>query len=181
MTVGRFHPPLQQGHYARMSISNGGSFGIVREVMGEVQGVTKEPTGDGLIAAAVVGHAPLVAVIEDEAIVMIGYQMLFESWGYRVVAAGSAEDVLAALPAEGSGPDVIIADYRLRDGQTGVAAIRTMQAAFGKAIPAILITGDTGAERLREAAASGLPILHKPVNGTQLRDLLLRSLLPAEN
>lgn len=158
---------------------SGGSAGMLREAMVDVGETVKDPMGDGMLAAAGVGHAPLVAVIEDEAIVMIGYQMLFESWGYRVVAAGSADDVLASLPPEGSIPDVIIADYRLRDGQTGVAAIRTIQDAFSKAIPAILITGDTGAERLREAAASGLPILHKPVNGTQLRDLLLRSLLPA--
>jgi CheY-like chemotaxis protein len=144
--------------------------------MAEVQGATKERTDSGMRAVAVGGQAALVAVIEDEAIVMIGYQMLFESWGYRVVAAGSAKDVLANLPADGCPPDVIIADYRLRDGQTGVAAIRAIQSVFGKAIPAILITGDTGAERLREAASSGLPILHKPVNGAQLRDLLRHSL-----
>ncbi len=160
--------------------NEGGFIGILRKAMVEIRGTTKDPTRGGLLAAADVGHAPLVAVIEDEPIVMIGYQMLFESWGYRVVAAGSAADVLAALPSGNSIPDVIIADYRLRDGQTGVAAIRAIQDALGRAIPAILITGDTGAERLREAAASGLPILHKPVNGAQLRDLLLRSLLPVE-
>jgi len=142
----------------------------------EVRGTTKERAEEGVQTVSIVDQAALVAVIEDEAIVMIGYQMLFESWGYRVVAAGSAEDILANLPSDGSPPDVIIADYRLRDGQTGVGAIRTVQSVFEKPIPAILITGDTGAERLREAAASGLPILHKPVNGAQLRDLLLRSL-----
>lgn len=125
------------------------------------------------------GAAPLVAVVEDETIVMIGYQMLFESWGYRVVAAGSSEEMLEAL-REGDAPDIIIADYRLKDGQTGVAAIRAIQGVFPKPIPGILITGDTGAERLREAAASGLPILHKPVSGTQLRDLLERCLAGGE-
>jgi CheY-like chemotaxis protein len=137
---------------------------------------TKDRAGEGVRAAGAIDQAALVAVIEDEAIVMIGYQMLFESWGYRVVAAGSADEILANLPPDGSSPDVIIADYRLRDGQTGVAAIRSIQDMFEKRIPAILITGDTGAERLREAAASGLPILHKPVNGAQLRELLVRSL-----
>lgn len=120
--------------------------------------------------------APLVAVIEDEAIVLVGYKMLFESWGYAVVAAGSTEEALTMLRKADHGPDIVIADYRLKDGQTGVAAIRSIQEEFGPSIPAILITGDTGAERLREAAASGLPILHKPVNGTQLRDLLVRCL-----
>jgi CheY-like chemotaxis protein len=120
--------------------------------------------------------ASLITVIEDEAIVLVGYQMLFESWGYDVVAASSAADALVSLRAAGRVPDIIIADYRLKDGQTGVSAIRAVQAEFGHDIPAILVTGDTGTERLREAAASGLPILHKPVNGGQLRELLTRSL-----
>lgn len=121
----------------------------------------------------------LVTVIEDEAIVLVGYQMLFESWGYSVVAAGSVEEALQMLRNSDRAPNIIIADYRLKDGQTGVNAIRSIQGEFGKAIPGILVTGDTGAERLREAAASGLPILHKPVNGTQLRDLLVRCLTSA--
>jgi len=121
----------------------------------------------------------LVTVIEDEAIVLVGYQMLFESWGYNVVAAGSADEALSMLRTTGRAPDIIIADYRLKDGQTGVGAIRSIQGEFGEGIPGILVTGDTGAERLREAAASGLPILHKPVNGGQLRDLLVRCLASA--
>ncbi|PKU26060.1 response regulator [Telmatospirillum siberiense] len=147
--------------------------------MVEVGETAKGLADDGLRSVPVSGLAPLVAVVEDETIVMIGYQMLFESWGYRVVAAGAAADVLAGL-SPGDSPDVIIADYRLRDGQTGVSAIRAIQGAFRKSIPGILITGDTGAERLREAAASGLPILHKPVNGSQLRELLKRSLAQGE-
>ena len=35
-----------------------------------------------------------------------------------------------------------------------------------------MITGDTGPERLLEAAASGLPILHKPLNPAKLRTLM---------
>ena len=53
---------------------------------------TKDRAGEGVRAAGAIDQAALVAVIEDEAIVMIGYQMLFESWGYRVVAAGSADE-----------------------------------------------------------------------------------------
>ena len=123
-----------------------------------------------------VTETSLITVIEDEAIVLVGYQMLFESWGYDVVAASSAAEALTILRAAGRNPDIIIADYRLKDGQTGVSAICAVQAEFGHDIPAILVTGDTGTERLREAAASGFPILHKPVNGGQLRELLTRCL-----
>ena len=63
----------------------------------------------------------------------------------------------------GMRPDAILADYRLREGCTGVVAIQKVLDAFGEGIPAILVTGDTAPSRLKEAAASGYPILHKPV------------------
>jgi CheY-like chemotaxis protein len=116
----------------------------------------------------------LIVVIEDEAIVLAGYKMLFESWGYRVVAAASADDALSQLAATEQHPDFILADYRLRDGNTGTDAIERLRGTFGESIPCVLVTGDTAVDRLRHAAASGLPILHKPVNGRQLQDILNR-------
>lgn len=105
--------------------------------------------------------------------------MLFESWGYEVIAASSADEALDQLRSGRKAPDVIVADYRLKNGRTGVDAIRSIQAEFNAQIPGILVTGDTGTDRLREAAASGLPILHKPVNGNQLHDLIERALATA--
>lgn len=130
----------------------------------------------GMTMQAKDGTSPLIVVIEDEAIVLAGYQMLFESWGYRVVAAPSTEDALRQLRESDSRPDFILADYRLKEGNTGTEAIQTLRNAFGEAIPGVLVTGDTAVDRLRHAAASGLPILHKPVNGRQLLDILQRSL-----
>ncbi|MGE5504224.1 MAG: response regulator [Actinomycetota bacterium] len=118
--------------------------------------------------------SPLIVVVEDEAIVLAGYQMLFESWGYRVVAANSLDDALAQLQARGEPPAFVLADYRLREGQTGTDAIDRLRATYGD-IPGVLVTGDTAVDRLRHAAASGLPILHKPVNGRQLLEILRRS------
>ncbi|WP_255448478.1 response regulator [Telmatospirillum sp. J64-1] len=131
---------------------------------------------DKLEAAGTARDSGLIAVVEDEAIVLVGYQMLFESWGYSVVAASSADEALSQLHDGGRKPDIVVADYRLKHGRTGIEAVREIQAAFGDDIPGILVTGDTAADRLREAAASGLPILHKPVNGKQLQALIAQYL-----
>lgn len=133
----------------------------------------------GLTAKASSGPAPLIAVVEDEAIVLAGYKMLFESWGYRVVAAPSTDDAMVQLAALNEAPCFVLADYRLKDGNTGTEAIEKLRDAFGATIPGVLVTGDTAVDRLRHAAASGLPILHKPVNGRQLYDILQRSIGPA--
>ena len=69
-------------------------------------------------------------------------------------------------------PDAIIADYRLRADATGIEAIRSLHAKLGAEIPAVLITGDTAPERLREAKESGFLLLHKPVPPAKLRSLL---------
>ena len=130
----------------------------------------------GVTMQAKDGAPPLIVVIEDEAIVLAGYQMLFESWGYRVVAAPSTEEAMRQLRDGHSSPDFILADYRLKEGNTGTEAIQALRSAFGDGIPGVLVTGDTAVDRLRHAAASGLPILHKPVNGRQLLDILQRSL-----
>jgi two-component system, OmpR family, phosphate regulon response regulator PhoB len=120
----------------------------------------------------------LVVVIEDEAIVLAGYQMLFESWGYRVIAAQSVSEAVEQLEDEGEAPAFILSDFRLRDGQTGTEAIGLLRRSYGSAIPGAVVTGDTTitGEGLREAEATGTPILHKPVNGRQLQDILSRSL-----
>ncbi|BAE52691.1 FOG: CheY-like receiver [Paramagnetospirillum magneticum AMB-1] len=121
---------------------------------------------------------PLVVVIEDEAIVLAGYQMLFESWGYRVIAAQSADEAVSLVEEEGEAPGFILSDFRLRDGQTGTEAISMLRRSFGQGIPGAVVTGDTTVtgEGLKEAEAEGTPILHKPVNGRQLQDILSRSL-----
>jgi hypothetical protein len=43
---------------------------------------------------------------------------------------------------------------------------------FNDDVPAIVITGDTAPERLREAAAGGHVLLHKPVSPQQLREYM---------
>jgi CheY-like chemotaxis protein len=78
-------------------------------------------------------------------------------------------------------PDLIISDYRLRNEENGIDVIEQIREEFNTDIPAFLITGDTGPERLREAEASGLPILHKPLKPARLRTLMANVLGTTES
>jgi CheY-like chemotaxis protein len=69
-------------------------------------------------------------------------------------------------------PDLIISDYRLADGKTGIDAIEQLREKFDTNIPAFLISGDTAPDRLREASQGGFQLLHKPVAPMRLRALL---------
>lgn len=100
--------------------------------------------------------------IEDDEIVREGMLHLLLDWGCECDAAESIEEALAL--AQLNVPDVIVSDYRLREQRTGVEAIAAVRNQIGCDIPALLITGDTAPTRLREAQASGIPLLHKPVS-----------------
>jgi CheY-like chemotaxis protein len=71
--------------------------------------------------------------------------------------------------------DIIIADFRLRQHENGIDTVRRLRARLGQ-VPALLVSGDTAPERLREAQSSGLALLHKPVSADKLTQSMLAAL-----
>jgi|SRR5712691_5395808 len=122
--------------------------------------------------------AKVVAVIDDDPLTLEGMSGLLKSWGYQVVAADTDDAALTRLAEQGQRPDLIICDYRLAGGKSGVHAIERLRGAYD--IPAFLITGETAAERLHEARASRYRLLHKPVDPKALR-AMIRQLLNIED
>jgi signal transduction histidine kinase/CheY-like chemotaxis protein len=117
----------------------------------------------------------LVIVIDDDALVLDSMSGLLRNWGCRVVAAATPDEALADLGPE-ERPDLIICDYRLANGQSGIAAIVDLRNAYGAPVPAFLMSGDTAPERLREARESGHHLLHKPLRAMALRAMINRLL-----
>jgi len=115
----------------------------------------------------------VVLVIEDDALAREGLVSLLESWGAVV---GVAEGLSTALwhLKQGFAPDVIVSDYRLRDGENGIEVIRQLRAAAGQSIPACLMSGDTDPKLMQAAREAGLSLLHKPVRPAKLRSLIRR-------
>jgi CheY-like chemotaxis protein/anti-sigma regulatory factor (Ser/Thr protein kinase) len=112
-----------------------------------------------------------VVVIDDEAAIRQGMHELLSQWGCTSVEANSAGEAITRLERAELTPELVLADYRLLDNTVGSEAVLKLRARFGAELPALLITGDTAPERLREAKQSGLHILHKPVRPAQLRAL----------
>ena len=109
-----------------------------------------------------------ILVLDDDQAVRQAMAGLLTGWGCTVSAVGSTSEAMACV--RGSlAPDVLVVDYRLRNNESGIEAISAIHAASGQVIPALVITGDTAPERLREAERSGLSLLHKPVAPHTLR------------
>jgi signal transduction histidine kinase/CheY-like chemotaxis protein len=118
-----------------------------------------------------------IMVVEDEKDVLDAMVRLLTLEGHRVYAGRSAAEVrkthAGALRTGDAPVDLIIADYRLGRGATGLEAIQTLCSHIGRRVPAIIITGDTSPSRLKEVSASGVRILHKPIAGEELREAIL--------
>jgi CheY-like chemotaxis protein len=122
--------------------------------------------------AAFAVEGKVILVIDDAPIVLEGTSGLLGKWGYSVVTAASDDAALIQLAEREQRPDLIISDYHLANGRTGLEAIERIDAAFGASIPAVLISGDTAPERLRDARDRGYILLHKPVDPMRLRAVM---------
>ena len=113
-----------------------------------------------------------VVVIDDEEAICEAMATLLKQWGCTTLLASSGAQITALLAHEKRIPNLIICDYRLRGEENGIDVIEDLRNEYNQDIPALIITGDTMPERLQQAAASGLPIAHKPLNPARLRSLV---------
>jgi len=124
-----------------------------------------------------------VLVLDDDIAVLEGMQGLLSRWGCQVITAGSPAEAMDKLNTNERKLELLIIDYRLPENVSGIDVARNLQNRLGYPVAVLIITGDTGPDRLREADASGYPLLHKPVQPAKLRSTLqyLMSKLNAGN
>jgi CheY-like chemotaxis protein len=111
----------------------------------------------------------LILVIDDEIAIQEAMRSLLSGWGYEVITAGSGAEILARTATCPSRPQLIICDWRLRAEENGIEVIERLQSEYNEDIPAVLITGDTAPDSIREARDGGFLLLHKPVASARLR------------
>ncbi|HJV96816.1 MAG TPA: hybrid sensor histidine kinase/response regulator [Albitalea sp.] len=132
---------------------------------------------------AVPGRAPLgitldgrfIVVVEDEPAVRSGLEVLLRGWGATLASfdsvAASTAWARAADPTLVK-PDLLIVDYRLEQGVSGVDAIAALRERFGANVPAIVVTGSTMTGHDKEAQDKDFHLLIKPVVPNKLRAMI---------
>jgi two-component system, sensor histidine kinase len=103
-----------------------------------------------------------IGLVEDDRWVFEALVQALSTLGHQVIAAASGRELLAGLG--GSAPDLVISDYRLAGGETGFDVVASVRTAFGKEVPALVITGDTDPGLICRVAGRGIVIRHKPVS-----------------
>lgn len=112
-----------------------------------------------------------VLLVEDDAAVRAATRMLLESVGYKVTAVATKTEALTQAKANPR-IDLLVTDYHLSEGETGVQVISALRAELGRSVKTVLMSGDTS------SAVKDLPnddtfrVASKPVNADELLGML---------
>ena len=101
-----------------------------------------------------------VLVVDDEAAVLLTYQLILERQGYEVLACGTSVQAIAAVRKQRF--DVVLCDYSLEEQHTGFEVISAARG-VDPDVPAALLTGYATKETADEAASRGIGVMFKPI------------------
>lgn len=167
----------------RSRVGHGTVFSIEVPVGKAPRSIEPAP-GGGRVPIGLTLQGRFFVVVEDEAAVREGLVVLLQAWGGRVLAFDSVEAVRAwgvgaagGLASVGDGtvekPDLLLVDYRLPQGLTGIDALSALRARWpGQRLPAIMITGSSFGGHEDEALNHDYHLLIKPVLPNKLRAMI---------
>jgi signal transduction histidine kinase len=156
----------------RSRVATGTVFRIQLDACEDVRDVVE--TGAGITDADLVTGC-VVLVIDDDPLSLDSMVRSLRDMGCLVTAATDALDALEKVSGEARIPDVIVSDYRLRRGETGVEAIRILRENIhgeenpAVPVPGLIISGETSHEEIDIVHQAGFFMLHKPLTATALR------------
>jgi DNA-binding NtrC family response regulator len=101
-----------------------------------------------------------ILVVDDEASVLITYQLILEQQGYKVAACATSVDAIKALRQQDF--DLVLCDYSLEEQHTGFEVLAEARNRKPD-MPAALLTGYATKETADEASARNIGIMFKPI------------------
>jgi PAS domain S-box-containing protein len=145
----------------------GSSFSVCMPLV-EQPDIDDENEAESQTESTGVDLSGMVVLIEDDVNVANAWGLLLEAEGYRVAAAESASEAQAVINHVDIAPDLIISDFHLLDGSTGVEAVRSIRKKYGRSIPSFIVSGDTSKVVQDARSLSNSVIMSKPVNTDHL-------------
>ena len=127
---------------------------------------------DKQVSAAVAGGTSTVLIVEDDPMVREMLELLLGTEGYRTTSAANGRTALEMTAKGTVKPDIVIADYNLPGGMTGLETIAGLRGALHRELPAIILTGDISTGTLRKIAQGRCVHLNKPTNAEDLTGLI---------
>jgi two-component system CheB/CheR fusion protein len=114
-------------------------------------------------------------LVEDDDGVRQATRLLLKLEGYQVTAVASLMQAVTQMQGSRA-PDLVITDYHLGAGETGLDVLRALRAQFGNDLPGVLVSGDTSQALRTLPAEANVHLIAKPIHADQLLALLARIL-----
>ncbi len=118
-----------------------------------------------------------IVLIEDNPNVRVAMKTLFSRWGAQCLAADSHSTIQEQLDQVERVPDVIVADYHLKDEVVGPEAVAHIRNRYNAPdLPAVIVTATPYPAVIEHAENEKCELLTKPVAPAELRALLIHLL-----
>ena len=111
-----------------------------------------------------------VLLVDDNQDILNALKLTVEDWGCKVTLASNMPEAICKATSEN--PDLIISDYRLSDGVTGLDVSENINRTLNREVPIIIISGDTAPDLITQIREQRVHLLHKPVKSTLLRNTI---------
>jgi len=119
---------------------------------------------------AVAERTLTILCLDNEAAILDGLTALLGGWGHHVLVATDADGAMAAAAAHP--PHLVLLDYHLDDGRSGLDFLDDLRQKSGRDVRALIVTADRSEAVREEARARGCEILTKPIKPAALRRFL---------
>lgn len=116
-----------------------------------------------------------VLLLDNDQIVLSSMAQTLEEWGCKTITGTSAEDIEIKLKLVSGNLDLIITDYHLGEGVTGLDVIQRIRESRRRKIPAIILTGDVAIRLSNQVDVSPMVVAHKPLSPARLSDLAIKT------
>jgi PAS domain S-box-containing protein len=110
----------------------------------------------------------LIVLIEDDVSVADAWGLLLEAEGYDVATAASATEAKTLIKHLDQRPVLLISDFHLLDGSTGVEAVSLIREYYESEVPAFIVSGDTSKVVKDARMLDNCTLMSKPVDTARL-------------
>lgn len=120
--------------------------------------------------------AARIWVLDNDLSICEAMERLLHSWGCVTETAQDARGLDLLLSQDKPLPDVLVVDYHLNAGVSGVDLVQKLQQRLGVTLPVLVITANHSHQLKAEIKQLGYLLLYKPVKPLRLRQSLVHLL-----